>query len=221
MLDIDKTIFDENLLLTQAYCELQLKNTYKNYAAILRSFNPVYEGKEIFSYELDEYDHRPGNINCFVTKWHIDILENKSSYNEIFEMQLMHKRKNIKSIDSKMDHRGRILVAEIDLTVLDGVSEAVSWGFMDLNDCPPIDTWFYTTKNKNSRVLFAWIPEPFKKLADIGMDVNPVDCFYWYADQRPENSNWHAENLDDVPKEATHKEASPESIFSQIKKMFS
>jgi hypothetical protein len=222
MLDIDKAIFDENLLLTQAYCEQQLKNTYKNYASILRSFNPIYNDREIFSFKLEHGTFNEDVEYCFLAEWSLDPLlkENNFLYNDLFEKQMNYKKRVINTVDPT-GHKGKILIATIDYTVLDGASEAVSYGLVDFNDCPPIDTWFYITKDENSRVLFAWIPEPFEKLADRGIDVNPVDCLNWYTKQRLDNTNWHAENLDDVPKVATHKEEGPQSIFSQIKKMFS
>jgi hypothetical protein len=222
MLNIDKNIFDENLLLTQAYCELQLKNTYKNYASILRSFNPVYEGKELFSFEFKQYSHESGIEHWFSTEWNLDPLENKL-YDDLFEKQLKNKKEIIANIDpGEGEYKGRILIAELDLTVLDGGSEAKSNGLIDSYDCPPIDNWFYKTKNENGHILlFAWIPEPFVFFANEGIEVNCVNCLNWYLGERSESSNWHAENLGEAPKAVVAEDENPQSVFSQIKKLFS
>src|ERR1700753_4085993 len=113
MLDINKSIFDENLLLTQAYCEQQLKRTQKNYAAILRSFNPVIGGTEIFSFELGRYGEDADGTFLFFAKWNLNPADeaNKTLYNELFEKQLQHKRETITEVTDK-EFRGKILIAE-------------------------------------------------------------------------------------------------------------
>lgn len=219
MSEIDKTIFDENLLLTQAYCELQLKNTYKNYASILRSFNPGYNGKELFSFEFSHYSNESTAENWVSTNWTTDPLEN-NLYAELFEKQLAHKRAILGEF-VPIEYQGKILIAEIDLTVVDGASEQGSHGLVDFYDCPPIDTWFYKTKNDSSQVLFAWIPEPLVNLANRAIEVNPVDCLYWYNEARPESGDWHNENLGEMSKGVTTEDEKPQSVFEQIKKMFS
>src|ERR1700748_2188474 len=80
----------------------------------------------------------------------------KYLYSELFQKQMENKRIVIKENNTEQQFKGRILIAEIDLTVVDGASEAESNGIIDWLDCPPIDTWFYMTENGNSRVLFAW-----------------------------------------------------------------
>jgi hypothetical protein len=222
MLEIDKAIFDENLLLTQAYCELQLKNTYKNYASILRSFNPVYNGKEILSFELTQHGRELEAGYRFLINWNLDPLDSANDflYDDLFEKQMKFKKGVISTSDQK-EYNGRVLIVEIDSVIVDGISEFESVGFIDVNDCPPIDTWFYLTRKENSRVLFAWIPEPFEAIVEKGMEVNMLDIFHWYSAERPENSNWHAENLGEASKAAAQQVESPDSIFSQIKKLFS
>jgi len=222
MLNIDKAIFNENLLLTQTYCELQLKNTYKNHTSILRSFNPVYDGREVFSFKLKHYSEEPEEGWAFLTEWSLDPLakENDHLYDDLFEKQMKHKSETINTIE-QTDYRDRIIADEIDSVVVDGASECDSDGFMDINDCPPIDTWFYQTKKEDKRLLFAWIPEPFLSNVNKGIDANCSDCFYWYTEGRSENSNWHAENLGEEPKVIVKEEEAPQSVFSQIKKLFS
>jgi hypothetical protein len=222
MLDINQTKFHENLLLTQAYCEQQLTKTHKNYAAILRSFNPVIGGKEIFSFELGRYGEDADGTFLFFSKWNSDPLEegNKSLYDDLFDQQLQHKKEIISEIDTN-EFKGQILIVEVDLTVLDGASEVESGGFIDFYDCPPIDTWFYKTQKGSGIIFFAWIPEPFVSLVSKGIDVNPVDCFYWHREGRSESDNWHDEQLGEHFKAEITSAESPPSVFGQLKKLFS
>ena len=222
MLEIDQAVFDKNLLLTQAYCALQLKNTYKNYASILRSFNPVYNGKELFSFELGCFGETKDGAYKFLTEWHLDPLkrENDYLYDDLFEKQLNHKKETIDPA-GLLEFNGQVLIAEIDSVITDGVSEFESEGFIDYNDCPPIDTWFYIAKNEGRRVLFAWIPEPCVNLADKGIEVNVINTFNWYNEGRVESSDWHNENLGETPKVVVTEQEKPVSVLEQLKKMFS
>ena len=168
-------------MLTQAYCELQLKNTDSNFASILRSFNPVYNGRELFSFNLGNY---------YKVQWFIDPLYNKDLYDELFEMQLKNKRDIIMQTKFLTRSEGRMLVADIDWPIRDGISEEASTGFIDYNDCPPIDTWFYMANNyhlnnnSTTRILFAWIPQQFVHIVEEGIAVNLLDVFYWLDDYK-------------------------------------
>jgi len=176
MIEIDDDIFHKNLLLTQAYCELQLKNGDSNPTTALRTFNPVYNGHELFSYKR-------GNsfgVSFTTMKWNVDPIYNGLIYNELFEIQLIHKKDTVEMPSSGIEFNGRILVAEIDYVISDGVSEDESEGFIDYNDCPPIDTWFYMAANENKRILFAWIPQKFVPLVQKGWEVNMLETFLWY-----------------------------------------
>jgi hypothetical protein len=178
--DIDTKIFNKNLLLTKAYCQLQLGNENKSYASILRSFNPKFNGADLFSFKWTGFSFGKTNeISCFVANWNIDILWNDRFYEKLFEEQLVYKREKVQVDDFASDCPGKILIAEIDQTPVDGASEVQSEGFIDGLDLPPIDTWFYQSKNKNSRLLFAWIPEQFVSLVENGVAVNVIECFYW------------------------------------------
>ena len=169
---MDEHVFNENLLLTQAYCELQLESANNHVAGALRSFNPQYGGKDMFSYRYK---------NGFTTQWDIDpIFDSKHLYNRLFDKQIAHKRETLGNGDTERRFEGKILVAEIDLTFVDGVSQAESAGLIDANDCPPIDTWFYMSKNKSGRVLYAWIPQKFVPLANKAIAVNCVNCMHWH-----------------------------------------
>ncbi|MBD1394926.1 hypothetical protein [Mucilaginibacter glaciei] len=178
MLDIDQKIFDENLLITKQYCEKQLQLPVKNNASVLRSFNPEYNGKPLFSFGVASHKQYSWNE----TEWSIDPIlgGNENFYDELFKKQNDYKRTALSESFSNKEILGRILVAEIDKTVIDGASESCSDGFFDVNDCPPIDTWFYLFKDKNGLVLFAWIPLQFIELTQKAIDVNPIDCFNWF-----------------------------------------
>jgi hypothetical protein len=171
MYNIDKEEFTKNLLLTQVYCES--KSRGENTASALRSFNPDYNGQPIFSYKFG---------TCWMTVWNIDPLSvnDKYLYDELFEKQLVYKSENVKELNQNIEYKGQILIAEIDMTVVDGASEAQSEGLIDDNDCPPIDTWFYKARTEKGRILFAWIPQQFIDLVDEAIAVNCVDCMKWY-----------------------------------------
>jgi len=178
--DIDLKIYNKNLLFTQAYCGLRLECSNNNNASILRSFNPTYNGRDLFSFKLVDFGIRGGNaVSCFVTKWNLDPLENDRFYNELFDRQLIYKQEKLAHEDLTNNYKGRVLVAEIDLTLLDGASEVESDGLIDGYDWPPIDSWFYRAQGQNSRLLFAWIPEKLVPLVEEGIAVNCIECFYW------------------------------------------
>ena len=158
---------------------MQLKNGDNNPVTALRTFNPIYNGFEIFSYERGKsFD------GDFATlEWKIDPLgRNTKLYDELFEMQLAYKNKLIVSADINQKLEGKILVVDIDYVINDGISEYETEGFIDYNDCPPIDTWFYLEADNNRRVLFAWIPQKFVPLVQHGWEVNMLEIFLWYED---------------------------------------
>jgi|GEM_PF-6674602 len=66
--------------------------------------------------------------------------------------------------------------------MLDGASESVSDGFIDINDCPPIDTWFYMFDDGHGRFLYAWIPEKFIGLVNEAIAIACMDSLYWDGD---------------------------------------
>lgn len=170
MLKIDKEEFDRNLLLTQIYCEMQLANTDKPVAEILRSFNPEYNGKKVVS-----FNNGKQNI------WEVDPLA-PGMYDWLFDGQMVNKKNLVESVYHIRKFNGRVLVAGVDAVIPDGASETESEGFIDANDCPPIDTWFYKTHDKNGLIFYAWIPEQFVKLTQDAHDVNLLECFTWEED---------------------------------------
>jgi hypothetical protein len=176
MYNIDKKVFDENLLITQTYCEMQLANTDKSVAEILRSFNPEYNGVKIFSYA-------PSFLFKQITAvvWHENPLrDNLQLYTDLFKQQLSFKKEVLNIFDQR-DVKGKILSIKLDDSFWDGCSEDCSDGFIDQFDCPPIDTWVYLIDNPENRVLYAWVPQQFVELIDVAIAVNALDCMSWMA----------------------------------------
>ena len=200
MLNIDKNIFATNLRLTQQYCDIQKTHTEKNNTSIFRSFNPQINGDNIFKFKLSDYGLEENVKFCFLTDWIIDPTERENEYlfDELFEKQLTHKRANV--INNSIDKRfnGDILIAQIDNTVIDGASAVVSGGLVDDFDCPPIDTWFYQTKSKDGRLLFAWIPHEFVTFANDAVSVNCVDCINWFKNWFPNEHKQMTEFLNQL-----------------------
>lgn len=187
MLGIDQKIFSKNLLLTQKYCEQQLANTEKNLASILRSINPEVNGQKMFKFSFYKINAEPPYY-CFEATWHLDLFT-PNLLEDLFEQQIaikQIKKDNTKNLDL---YQGEILAFKVDETLIDGGSFVCSNGFFDYFDCPPIDTWFYLTKEGNSRILLAWIPIQFVKHAQDGIDYNTMDCLEWFKIRYPASPN--------------------------------
>ncbi|TFF35960.1 hypothetical protein [Mucilaginibacter psychrotolerans] len=180
MPEINHEIFAQNLLLTQAYCEMQLANTEKSVAEILRSFNPKCNGQKVFTFKPGE--HEGETMTYFEAGWSVDPWRDDDMviYNDLFDQQLANKMHVVKLDKRQTSFKGKILIAEVDNTVVDGCSEAHSDGLIDIFDCPPIDTWFYFTKNEYSRLIYCWIPEKFEGQINIAVAVNATDCLRWF-----------------------------------------
>jgi len=160
---------------------MQVDKKENDNAKVFRSFNPIRNNKPIFSFALSKFDFgiQPNLNYCTLTKWSIDPTCNENIVNRLFEEQINFKQKHI-SFDKERTYEGKILVSQIDCTVIDGASEVQSLGLVDIYDIPPIDTWFYLTRNKESRLLFAWIPGEFEHYANEAVLVNCVDCVNWF-----------------------------------------
>ncbi len=187
----DKNIFDKNLALTKAYCDIQLKKNSLDNAQILRSFNPIINNKKLFDFKKKYFncEVKP-NINDFtLTKWAYDPTDNPKLFNALFSDQIFHKLEIIKTIDEAQFFLGRIIIAEIDCTVIDGASEVQSLGLFDLYDIPPIDTWFYLLDTIGARLLFAWIPNALVEAANDAIEVNCVECISWFENKFPNVAN--------------------------------
>ncbi|TGE22214.1 hypothetical protein E5K00_18375 [Hymenobacter aquaticus] len=197
MLQIDKEVFRNNLLLTQQYCELQLANAEKNHASILRSINPVVNGKSIFdfcfitnyNYESIRADIPEVYIFDFHSNWTTDPFNHDSlddsPINSLFEEQL--KRKAALVYESSLESEGGVLAVRIWDTVVDGAAQGESRGFLDEYDFPPVDTWFYKIVGADEAILFAWVPKQFMWLVDQGIAVNVPDMMGWFEKEYPQD----------------------------------
>lgn len=182
MIVINQEEFDQNLFLTQQYCEKQLQNSDFSVAQILRSFNPEYSGRKLFSFDnVRRLSFAKGSTEVV---WSIDPLDEKNEflYSDLFEMQMAHKKEVNPLLNVTTTYNGKILVAEIDSVINDGFSEDESDGLIDYNDCPPVDTWFYLSRNSTGRILYAWIPDQFVKLVNDAIEVNMLSIIIWLED---------------------------------------
>jgi hypothetical protein len=190
MLNIDKNKFFRNLRLTQQYCSLQLDKDCSDKAEIFGSYNPSLNNKPLFSFEVKHFnfDITPNLNTCTLTHWQVDPTEPKNEFfiDRLFEQQIDFKEAQ-KFLPTSEDLEGDILISQIDCTVVDGASEVQSFGLVDIYDMPPIDTWFYLTKTKESRLLFAWIPNDFKHYANEAVLVNCVECINWFHEWYPQD----------------------------------
>ncbi len=83
---------------------------------------------------------------------------------------------------------GRFLVYFPDADLCDGAAAAASEGFFDDYNCPPLGTWIGYFDDATDEAdaapdyagyLLCWVPEPFCKLANEGVSVNPEACIRW------------------------------------------
>lgn len=93
-------------------------------------------------------------------------------------------------------HKGRVLICDCDCSMCDGLARDCSEGFIDVEDLPPLDTWFFYQSVKDSNtdrviasVIYAWIPEVFIPLAEEGIHCNTSRSLQWIED-----SDWMFKN---------------------------
>lgn len=138
--------------------------TQINYATILRSTNPVYEGRPFYRYEDDTPDFA---ITPDISFNYIPVLKEALAY-----------KKDGFVYFKNMHQLGEILEFKIDLTTHDGAPCAETNGFIDESDIPPIDTWFYITNTK----LYCWIPSFFIQKMQDAMEVEIMGSYNWIKD---------------------------------------
>ena len=161
--------FDYNLNRTIAWTQKIVEGIRDysaiNYGKVLRTVNPLYEGKLFYQYDSE------------------DIIPTERDFNYapvLFYILSLRKEK----INSKQDINslGKILRFEINISTVDGAPTANSEGFVDLLDIPPIDTWFYVSK----KYLYCWIPTLFIRKMQDAIDVEILDSYAWLEDIEPE-----------------------------------
>jgi hypothetical protein len=201
MLNIDFDQLRRNLLLTQTYCEQQLAKTDENPASILRSINPKYGGKNIF--EFKRYYRGGADPYIYNTEWTIQpYWDNTDLIEELYYTQIAQKQQLISPENTNPTVKGDIFVFSMDETLIDGAAAVESLGFLDENNCPAIDTWFYLIEQESPsvlnlvgqerrRLLLSWVPEQFIGGVDIGIQVNPENCIDWFR-------NWYPAEYDQI-----------------------
>ncbi|MVT09693.1 hypothetical protein [Chitinophaga tropicalis] len=175
---IDRQEFEDQLKLTQEYCIQQLQHTYKNYAAIFRSINPLDDKGYTFKFKFKMLDIVPP-VYATLVEWGTLPGDNEQYFDRLFEIQRTFKIKKRKLLDTGKKYKGRILACSLDETLVDGAAALASNGLLDDYNYPPIDTWFYMIRQPNKRILFSWIPDYFTFHVNKGIEVNPEECINW------------------------------------------
>lgn len=207
MLQINAEVFKRNLLLTQLYCHLQMSymvtdEVIVDAASVFRSFNPEVDGREVMEYGLLKY---PGNHTTKAkivksVRWIMNPVTHDSFINKYFADQLVYKEQCLEGYNVNKKYLGKILLSQVDQTVIDGASSSESYYLFDDYDLPPIDTWFYLTKDKGTRLLFAWIPGAYGEHAQNAIDVNCVDGMNWFENwYELEHVTYYVNNLENIP----------------------
>jgi hypothetical protein len=198
MLNIDPKIFAHNLKLTQEYCRVQCDRPQRDNARVFRSYNPIIKGKALFEFRntVFEFAIEPSLHSCALSRWTLDPIDHQNLVNQLFKEQISFKERQV-LVDAGRTYQGDILISQIDCTVVDGASEVQSLGLVDVYDIPPIDTWFYLIKSKESRLLFAWIPNELRHYANEAVLVNCVDCINWFQ-------SWYPEDYEQLMANAQH-----------------
>lgn len=79
--------------------------------------------------------------------------------------------------------QGRLLVYLPDQNMSDGMAEAESYGFFDVTNVPPWDTWVaYVEEPAAYGYLVCWVPKVLIGIAAHGINMNPEGCIAWLED---------------------------------------
>lgn len=73
---------------------------------------------------------------------------------------------------------GRLLLYAPQENLADGTAGYASFGFFDVDNVPPWDTWI----SMFEKYLISWVPAPLIGMAQEGLDVNPEQCILWADD---------------------------------------
>lgn len=185
-LKINRAAFIENLRKTQMHCDERMSDKTLDNASVFRSFNPELNGRNLFEFQSATFDNiaRPNTKSYNLAEWTTDPLA-QNMIEDLFNEQLANIDNYTYNPRLGQSYKGDILISKIDLTLLDGASEFQSQGYFDTYDMPPIDTWFYMTRNSTSRLIFAWVPQQYKPRVNQAILVNCIDCIGWFSQWYP------------------------------------
>ena len=149
--------------------------TAGSYATVFRQTNPLIQGKYLYDFESEDLD------------WNLDpYSDHKDIYRELLPLIIQNRPAPSAGILQDLSTKGRILSFETNISTRDGAPVCESKGFVDLNDVPPIDTWFYLKDNYNhsadrvcSQALFCWIPKAYEGIMQSAIDVEIFDSYRW------------------------------------------
>ena len=138
------------------------ENPIIDYSKILRSTNPIYEGRSFYHFEDFTYLLNGASTPAL-----------PFNYNIILTEALKVRQESVLPKEN-INNLGKILNFEIDLTTHDGAPCADS-GFVDQSDIPPLETWFHITK----KYLYCWIPAMFIDKMQSAIDIEIFGSYEW------------------------------------------
>lgn len=128
-----------------------------NYGDVFRQLNPVINGQPLLTidrgYAIWNADDRDVSVYKQALKM---AFEERDVYDAV--------EANRNFAVGNFTAQGRILCYELGITTNVGDAVIESSCFIDENDAPPIDTWFFLEENFSEfgTTLFCWIPKQFE-----------------------------------------------------------
>lgn len=187
---LDLAVFVPRLKQVIAWTEHLMLNSAHQYNAldnsrIFRQINPVINSQSLYKFNSD--------YTQWSVEWNIEYDYYDSSNFEQALQQAVEQRGAVSIPNNRFadfQKLGRILYLETQLTTCDGAAAYESHGFIDENDVPPIDTWFYLDKNIQQQYrkvpnLFCWIPKRFELIMEEAMNVEIFDSYHWLDEKGP------------------------------------
>jgi hypothetical protein len=187
---LDLAVFVPRLKQVIVWTEHLMQNFAHQYNAldnsrIFRQINPVINSQSLYKFNSAYTE--------WSVEWNIEYDYYDSSNFEQALQQAVEQREAV-SIPNNgfadFQKLGRILYLETQLITCDGGAAYESHGFIDENDVPPIDTWFYLDKNIQQQYrkvpnLFCWIPKRFELIMEEAMRVEIFDSYHWLDEKGP------------------------------------
>lgn len=84
------------------------------------------------------------------------------------------------AVQRHLERPKSLLLAALNETVEDGASEVVSYGFIDVQDAPPWDTWVDLVEGRSgTKYLLSWVPQSMTEYVDKAIEANCASCLAW------------------------------------------